>query len=73
MAKQEVVRPTREELQAQVNEEIPYVVGDGKKCLNARTQRLRVLYRKYGYSITGAANSKFVLNPWGNTTVHSED
>lgn len=74
MAKQEVVRPTREELQAQVNKEISYVVGNDKLIRDAITaQRLRVLYRKHGYSIAGAANSKFVLNPWSNTTIHSED
>jgi len=40
---------TMEQLRQQVAEEIPYVVGQGQKCTQARTRRLKELFRRHGY------------------------
>lgn len=45
---------TPEQLRKQVEEEIPYVVGRGKFCLQARTRRLKELLSRHGHSVAGA-------------------
>lgn len=45
---------TEAELRKQVEEEIPYVVGKGSSCIQARAKRLKVLFQRHGYPTTSA-------------------
>jgi len=42
-------RPSEAELRCQVNDEIPYVVGNGQFIIQKRHTRLRELMREHGY------------------------
>ncbi len=54
-------RPSEAELRAQVNEEIPYVAGQGQFIIQKRHSRLRELMREYGYETAApAVNTKVI-------------
>ena len=42
-------KPSEAQLRRQVNEEIPWVVGQGSFIINKRRFRLRELMREHGY------------------------
>jgi hypothetical protein len=50
-------RPTKDQLIKRVNEEIPYVVGDGQGCIQRRAKRLKKLYAYYGIKTESSPES----------------
>lgn len=44
---------TLEQIKAFVSEEIPYVVGQGNKCIQARAKRMKELMRRHGHDVSG--------------------
>ena len=61
-------RLSLDEIRAIVEEEIPYVVGEGNKCINQRATRTKKLMRANGHPIYTRTQSIFedtdYSGPW---------
>lgn len=44
---------TIEQIKVLVKEEIPYVVGDGTRCIQAQAKRMKELYKRHGHDVSG--------------------
>lgn len=61
---------TIEQIKAQVEEEIPYVVGQGTQCVQKRAKRQKELMKRHGHDVSAAVNPVYA-NGFNSSSINS--